>query len=614
MALALSLSELRRREQGPSPLQLALPPLLALWVAGLYFTTAILHAKYAPYLDEEGLFAALNLAFALVGCGLALGYRWPRLLTVWAGGQGLLLLTNPGLLSATLRYGARWDPEGLALLLLPLTYGLSALALGYRVRLRQLFLWLAPFALAGAMAAVFPVHRLLSEPYRAARMAPTEMRLLAAAHGLSTLYTVALVLGLPFHAWGASRTWSPASRDRAPGRWVWPAFLALVYLAAGAAAAQLTVGQGGFAPPAPGEVQGWVSPDHVVPDAYPGFFYWAPTLLAAVRWLLLAVALVAVWETWREGVMVRLPTRDFPALLAWPALASLAAFLAIIPPRGLGFVLMTVWEDGRAGVSLLLMPLVAGLGLLGLARLIEGLTRAWGKALAGMAAVALLAGYLWWQGQALAAYARVLFAPLPIWAKRWKYAPFDPRLAATIGLVFDSGLILLGLWALWQTWRALAQPESPYAVPGRVWLRVGLGVIAVALPLVGFWYWWTDPGIIETVPPQGATGVPRDTVIVVRFRPEPLREFWGIGQGMRVRYADTGEHIPGATAASATGISYSPEGLLRPNAMVEFSVYRRGRRPFVLRFTTAGANSPTATPMPHTFGPPTPVPPPTPNP
>lgn len=120
VALVLSLSELRRREEGPSPLQLTLPPLLAFWVAGLYCTTNVLWAEFAPWLDDDGLFAALNLAFALAGCGLALCYRWPGLLTIWAGGQGLLLLTNPGLLSTILHYGARWDREGLPLLLVPL--------------------------------------------------------------------------------------------------------------------------------------------------------------------------------------------------------------------------------------------------------------------------------------------------------------------------------------------------------------------------------------------------------------------------------------------------------------------------------------------------------------
>jgi len=255
------------------------------------------------------------------------------------------------------------------------------------------------------------------------------------------------------------------------------------------------------------------------------------------------------------------------------------------------------------------MPLVAGLGLLGLARLMEGLTRVWAKALAGLATLALLIGYLWWQGRALAAYARVLFAPLPIWAERWKHAPLDPKLAAAVGLVVHGGLLALGLWALWQTWRALARSGSPYAVPGRVWLRAGLGVTMVALPLVGFWYWWTDPGLMETIPPQGATDVPRDTVIVVRFSPEsPLREFWSTSQGMSVHYADTKEYIPGGGGGWREGMHHDPDGLLRPNAPVEAVFHRQRRRPFVLRFTTAGADSPAATPMPGFPSVPTPVP------
>ena len=614
VALVLGLSQLWRREEDPSPLQLTLPPLLALWVAGLYFTTAILWAEFAPYLDDDGLFAAQNLAFALAGCGLALGYHWPRLLTIWAGGQGLLLLTNPALLSTTLRYGARWDREGLPLLLVPLAYGLSALALGYRVRLRRLILWLAPFALAGAVAAAVAIHHLLSEFYRPSGMGPTELGLLVALHSLSTFYAVALVLGLPFHAWGVCRTWAATTRDRAPGDWAWPAFLALVYGASLLVEGLLGVGQ---ALPAPGQVQGWVSQSHVVPDAYPEFIYWVPTLVTAVRWLLLPVALIGAWEMWREGVKVRLAARGFPTLLVWPALASLAAFLTFILPWGPGFVLMTVWEGDRGGVGLMLMPLMTGLGILGLARLMEGLTRAWAKALAGLATVALLAGYLWWQGRALVAYVRVLFVPLPVWAEHWEYAPFDPRLVAAVGLVVHGGLLVLGLWALWRTWRALTCPGSLYTVPGQVWLRVGLGVAMVALPLAGFWYRWTDPGVMASVPPQGATGVPRDTVIVVKFRPEsPLQGFWGFGLGWNVHYADTKEYIPGGGSGWGEGIYYDPDGLLRPNAPVEAVFHRDGRRPFVLRFTTAGMNRPTATPMPRTFGPleslPTPAPLPTP--
>ena len=621
LILALSLNELRRRADGPSPLLLTLPPLLALWTAGLYFTTAVLWAEFAPYLDDDGLFALLNLAFALTGCGLALGYRWPRLLITWAGGQGLLLLTNPGLLVTTLRYGARLDLEGLPLLLVPLAYGLSALALGYRIRRRRLAVWLAPFALVGIAIALVPVRRLLREFQSPMGLSQSEMGLLLVLSGVSTIYVAALVWGLPFHAWGVSRSWPAASRDRAPGGWVWLAFLALLYGASYLVQGLLNVSQ---MLPAPGEVQGWVSQSHVVPNAYPVFMYWVPMLLTAVRWLLLPLALIMAWESWQKRGRARLPAREFPALLVWPALASLAAFSILIPRWGLGFVLTTVWGDGRAVVGLMLMPLAVGLGLLGLARLMEtpsplpifGRGEGAGggvRALAGLTAVLLLIAYLWWQGRALAAYARVLFAPSPAWVARWEYAPYDPKLAATVGLIVHGALLMLGLWASWRTGQALSRPASPYAVPRRVWLRVGLVVVTVTLPWVGLWYWWTDPGVVETIPPQGATDVPRDTVIVVRFGPEsPLREFWSTGQGMNIRYADTGEYIAGEWLGGDEGIRYDPKGLLRPNAVVEVIFYRQGRRSFVLHFTTAGGDGPTATPIPHTFGPPEPFMTPTP--
>jgi len=43
---------------------------------------------------------------------------------------------------------------------------------------------------------------------------------------------------------------------------------------------------------------------------------------------------------------------------------------------------------------------------------------------------------------------------------------------------------------------------------------------------------------------------------------------------------------------------HDPDGLLRPNTEVEVIFLRQGRRPFVLRFTTAGVDGPTATPLP----------------
>lgn len=71
VALALSLSELRRREESPSPLQLTLPPLLALWVGGLYFTTAVLWAEFAPWLDDE--YRGLGDVLGIYGYSVKMG-------------------------------------------------------------------------------------------------------------------------------------------------------------------------------------------------------------------------------------------------------------------------------------------------------------------------------------------------------------------------------------------------------------------------------------------------------------------------------------------------------------------------------------------------------------
>ena len=66
-ALVLSLRALRQRDDRPNALLLTLPPLLALWVMGLYATTEVLSAEFAPYLDDVNkLFFAFNLAYALM--------------------------------------------------------------------------------------------------------------------------------------------------------------------------------------------------------------------------------------------------------------------------------------------------------------------------------------------------------------------------------------------------------------------------------------------------------------------------------------------------------------------------------------------------------------------
>jgi len=594
IALALSLRELLRRQEGPSPLQLTLPPLLALCVAGLYFTTAMLGAEYAPYLDDDGFFAILNLAFALSGCLLALLYRWPRLLVAWAAGQGILLLANPALWVQTIRYGVA--PTLGALASTTVAYGLTALALGYRPSWRRILRWLWPFALVGMALAVRSIFAILPNWHgESADLTPI---LVAAV--LASFLTGLFTLGLPFYAWVAGRTWPEKRMARRPSRWVWVAFLLVFFLMAGASASQLSLQHHGRSLPAPGTVQGWRSGDHV-PDAYGPFITWAGWLFDATRWLLLPVGLLALWESWRKRKATRTSIRflEFPRLLLWPGLASLCILITLVhsPLTRLTFVLATVW-DSRMGMLWGLAPLVAGMGLIWSYRIWE---QPWGQrtlTLWALLTSGLLLLFVAWQTQALLAYGRVLFSPMPAWETRWEYAPFDPTLTSVIGIIFHAGLAALGLWTVLECVRTWLGAETTFQIPARMLRHGVLIALALALPLTGLWWWWTDPGVIETVPTQGATNVPRDTTIRITLRPARIM---GGGQGACIRYADTGDYIPGATAGWIGGMGYDPEGLLRPNAVVEITIHQNGRRPYTWRFTTASVDGPMATPIPQAY-------------
>jgi len=576
---------------------------------GLYATTVVLSAEFAPYLDDVNkLFFAFNLAYALLGCWLALAYHWPRLLVVWAAGQGVLLLINPGLWVMLLRH--RFGSPLIGLWLASLAYALTAPALGYRVPWRRALKWLWPFALAGMGIATYAFVTILGREWYGEREA---LPWVAGLTVLGSLLTTGFTLGLPFHAWHIGRTWPEEGLARRPGRWAWVAFLVILFLMSGASARQLRVGDGGL--PAPMEVQRWGPAERVVPDAYLPTITWAGWLFSALRWLLIPAALLILWEAWwkraERPVGARARWNEFPRLLLWPALASTSIFITLnYPLPQLSFVLGVVW-DRRMGLLQGLSPLLTGLGLLWLYRLWE---QEWGRrtrTLWALLTVGLLVLYAVWQAQALVAYGRVLFAPLPAWEMRWKYAPIDPTLMSAIGLILHTGLTALGLWAMVRTVQETWRPEGRFALPRPLlWRGLALALVTVLLLGTG-WYWWTAPGIGRTVPPNGATDVPRDTRILIQFRRDARP--WGGGMGMRTHYADTGDYIPGGTGGGPGGMRFDPEGLLRPNAPVEITVNRGGRRPYVLRFTTAGVDSPPATPLPpgERIGPETPAPVPT---
>ena len=405
----------------------------------------------------------------------------------------------------------------------------------------------------------------------------------------------ASLMPLPLLAWQTLRE-RPGEGER---RFPWEALVLVLWAATALATSYLTPGR---TLPAPGDVQGWQSPDHVVPDAWLPTITWAAWLFAVVRWLLIPYALLGVVGT-------VLPTRPrlalpaFPEALLWAGVAWLTGYAWDF--SRLGFPLRVVVEPRSVLESFL--PLPGGVLLLLAGRAWE---RHWDRMAGGfwrLVTVGSLLALLLWTGQAAWAYGRVILAPLPAWADRWQYAPLPPTLLVGLGLVMHLILLGLGFFALGATLRA-------WTGTGPVTGQRGLSslVRAVTPPLLllaalaGLWWWATAPPVVHTVPSNGTTAVPRDTVMRIQMGPE--KEWLGLllgrsGQGIRTHYADTGDTIPGMSGGTSTDFFFDPNGPLRPNAPVGVTIYRTGERPYTLRFTTAGVESPTATPMPDFPGP-----------
>lgn len=364
------------RREGREALEwhLTLPPLLALWVAGLYASTEVLGAKFSPYIDDTlEIFAALNLLFALTGCALALLYRWPHLLLVWAGGQGLLLLTHPGLIRTMLRWGMP-GLVGWIMLGLPLAYGFTALALGWRPARRPFLLGLLGAAAVGLALAIRPTLRLMAEATRDLGTG-LEVWTLVVLSGPGTAAYWAFVALLPLHVGIAWRGWSAADREhraepkevQRPSPWVWATFALLLLAAASFAAPWLQPSPAGHLPAA-GEVQRWRSADHIVPaDAWLPTVTWVGWLLAAVRWSLLPCALLGLANALRQ-TRPRLRRLTFPRTTLWTGLGWLALFAWDLSP--LGFPLRLAWETYSV-LGAFFLPLLGGVALLVAARVWE---------------------------------------------------------------------------------------------------------------------------------------------------------------------------------------------------------------------------------------------------
>jgi hypothetical protein len=115
------------------PLRLVLPPMLTLSLLHAWTATADLGgARYAPYDPSEPreLLILLHIGTAALIAGMAALYRWPELLRAGALTQGIVLLLDPGLWAALVRWGWPVWSASPSLFLLPGLYGLGAAALG----------------------------------------------------------------------------------------------------------------------------------------------------------------------------------------------------------------------------------------------------------------------------------------------------------------------------------------------------------------------------------------------------------------------------------------------------------------------------------------------------
>ena len=551
-----------------------IPPMLALVAVGTFPSTSALGgAAYAGYdLGEiHDQFVALNLAAALGMTALALLYDRSRLFLTFAAVQASLLLTYPAW------WAGLWHWGGLPMLALvggpPVLYALAAWALGKRPPRRWGWSVLVGLAAGvGLVALAESQWGLISRPMRLALWKAPVYLAFGAMLAPVPLLSCQMLRGQPREKKQRS-TWE---------------VLALLLLTFTSLALRF-VQPGSHTPLlAAGAVQDWRSSDHVVPGAWLPTITWAGWLLRAVRWLLIPYALLGAVSLLRD-VRPRLTAPAHPGSLMWAGLVWIAAFAWDV--SRLGFPLRVV-RGGPSAISA--YPVVlGGIVLLLVARAAERKRGVWARWLWRWIALAALALMLVWVGRAGWDYGRALVAPLPAWADRWQYGAL-PRIPLTaLGLtahLVAGGLGLFALGNMLRAWRERTRTTRrllPVVVPL-------LALVGVA----GLWWWITAPRVVRTVPPNGATDVPRDTVIRIEMKE---REWLGrvlghSGQGLRARYTDTGERILGRTSGSTAGVHFAPAGPLRPHAPVAVTVHRTGERPYTLRFITAGEDDSTAVP------------------
>jgi len=586
---------------------LALAIFLVVALAGAFFATPFLNGlglrtEYAPYLDDDGAFALLNIGLAMVVVILALVARWRRLLVAALAAQGLALLANPGLIAVAVRYGLPQDAHGL--LALPLLYLGAALALGWRPRAVHLA-WCAGLLTAGALLSAGLLFGFSPNLWAALRSGQAYIGASVPRQIVVTAAFWPFVLGLPYWAWRLRR-WAAGAPAGLGKRWV----VAGVGLALVASMALVSWpylgpahGLGDNWLPEAGQTLGWIN--KTVPA---GAYGPAGEALAALKtlfpWLVGAAALawlaLAAGRAARLGLRGALRAIGLPGGLALLGLAMLwqvpllpFPFLYVQPPliHGLaGALPQAIGQDGLTMWASVAYGLL-GLSLIGLSAPLrddQSKRRGWltfvATLLALGAALILTAGL--WAGtvQSLRAQ-RLLTLPEYRQAAQWRLA---------LSLPVNAALALLGWAVVAAGRRALTTAGGPAALSPAA-LRRGL-VLAGGLAVVGAFAFWqlTAMPVAETSPRDGATGVPTNAPIVVRLRPG-LRNW---GPGISATYADTGAYIRGTSGGSAEGTtSFMPEGGWRPLARVNVRVSSpAGRRDVQFSFTTAAGPAPGITP------------------
>ncbi len=571
MAVCFCLVIWRRKNDWALAWNVVLPMGLPLAAAAVWFATTLFGAKYATWgalTDDDGLFALINLAYALLGCGLALGLRWPRLLLAWAMAHGLIVLLCPFVAIAPPNLY-----EILPWLFVTPAYGLAAWALGWQPNRRVVSMVLG----AGTFAVVAPlVMSLVGSDTSFASYSLL---------GAEVVWSAAALLPLGLYAWRARREWETAALEQSPSA---PWMAAALTLVCGALLAGYLLGPPML--PRAGEAQPWISNTHIVPVAWLPTLAWSAWLFDVLPWLAGLLVLGGVVSGLRARPMLSLGTVNglvwlgITLLLGW-GMDSLSPLRFILNVTSEGFTSLLDW----------LGPLIAALGLLFIARQWErGRRPVW-----VLAVFLLLSLFLWLQAEMAWPYARFLFFPQPDWASVGEYAPLPPALLAGAGLALHVGLGGFGLYVVGQ-WIGIARGETTLAPALRRAALVGGSGVAI---VYAAWYVLTTPRLIQAVPAPDAINIPRDALIVIGLALlTPLDDLWagGLYGSMSARYADTGEYIPASSGSRGAGVFVlAPATPLRANVVIVVTVIYGNKRPYILRFTTGGANTPSATPLPE---------------